>query len=227
MTSPVASLRTVALTTSLAVAATSLACGSVAALWLSVAATASTGSLWPLALFPTRVLAVTGQLTGDYYQFFSTHTTYQLATTLPFRWFVESPYSLPSPRLIGAVYFGTPTLFANANLWADAMANFGLLGIPLFTIALGLVLWIFDIAGEGRDLRVIGPLLGLVGNTLAQGALETALLTSGIWLAIVLIAVMPQHGRSDQQLVSIHAAPRPTAEKDWGRRSAPLSAPLL
>jgi hypothetical protein len=204
-----------------------LACGSAGALWLSVAATASTGSLWPLALFPTRVLAVTGQLTGDYYEFFSTHATYQLATTLPFRLFVESPYGLPSPRLIGAVYFGTPTVFANANLWADAMANFGLLGIPLFTIALGLVLWVFDIAGGGRDLEIIGPLLGLIGFTLAQGSLETALLTSGIWLAIVLIAVMPQHGRSDQMSVSLDDPRLPMAEKDWGRRSAPLSAPLL
>lgn len=185
---------------------TLLSWGGVAILWLSVAATATTGSIWPLALFPTRVLAVTGQLTADYYQFFSTHATYQLSTSI-LRWFIESPYDLPSARLVGAAYFGTTTVFANGNLWADAMANFGLAGIVPFTIALGFVLWVLDVAGAGRDLTVIGPVLGIAGFTLSQSALFTAILTSGIALTIVLVALMAPNGAGDQEPVSPERGP--------------------
>ena len=130
-----------------------IAWGGVGAIVLSVATTASTGSVWPLALFPTRVLAVTGQLTAYYYQFFTTHPTYQLSRSI-LRWFNESPYDLSAASLVGAVYFGAPTVFANANLWADSMANFGLAGILPFTILLGFVLWAIDVVGEGSDLTV-------------------------------------------------------------------------
>jgi hypothetical protein len=204
---------------------TLLAWGTVAILWLSVAATAGTGSIWPLALFPTRVLAVTGQLTAYYYQFFSTHATYQLSDSF-LRWFSNPPYDLSSARLMGTVYFGTSTTFANANIWADAMSQFGLAGILVFTIVLGCVLWALDVAGTGRDLTVIGPTLGVAGFTLAQGALFTSILTFGIALTIALLAFMPANASSDHVDSSEGVSGRPGV--GHGRRdplsvSAPVS----
>jgi hypothetical protein len=190
---------------------TLLSWGSVAILWLSVEATATTGSVWPLALFPTRVLAVTGQLTAYYYQFFSTHATYQLSNSI-LRGFSGSPYDLSSARLVGAMYFGTPTVFANANLWADSMSNFGLAGIVPFTIVLAFVLWVLDVAGGGRDLAVIGPVLGIAGFSLSQGALFTAILTSGIALTIALVSVMPPSRGVDQEPVFLEPKSGPNRE---------------
>lgn len=160
---------------------------------LSVAATWISGSIWPLALFVTRLLAVPGQMTAYYYDFFASNPTYELSRSF-LRAFNPSPYDVDPPFLIGAVYLDSPTTDANANLWADAIANYGLLGVVPFTIVLGVVLWVLDSAGAGRDIRVIGPTLGLAGITLGNGALFTSILTLGLGLTIVLIALMPEDG---------------------------------
>jgi hypothetical protein len=81
---------------------------------------------------------------------------------------------------------------ANANIWADAMANFGLLGIIPFTIAFGVLLWILDSVAWGRDLLVIGPIVGYAGLYLANAALFTQILTGGIALIVALVAMMPK-----------------------------------
>jgi hypothetical protein len=161
---------------------------------LSVAATWLSGSIWPLALFVTRLLAVPGQMTAYYYDYFSSHQTYELSRSF-LRWFITSPYEVDPPFLIGAVYLNSPTTDANANVWADAMANYGLLGIIPFTLVLGVLMWVLDSVGAGRDLRIAGPTLGLAGITLGNGALFTSILTLGIGLTIGLIALMP-NGRA-------------------------------
>jgi hypothetical protein len=163
---------------------------SVLVIGLSVVGTWVSGSLWPLALFVTRLIAVPGQMAAYYFDFFSSHETYLLSHSF-LRLFIASPYDVDPPYLIGAVYLHSPTTDANADLWADAMANFGLIGIIPFTVVLGGVLWVLDSVSSGRDLRVITPLLGLVGITLGNGALFTTILTLGVGLTILLIALMP------------------------------------
>lgn len=158
---------------------------------VSVAATWITGSIWPLALFVTRLLAVPGQMTAYYYDFFSSHDTYELSRSF-LRWFIPAPFDVDPPYLIGSVYLNDPSVDANANIWADAMANFGLVGLVPFTLVLGVVLWLLDSVASGRDLVVIGPTLGLAGITLGNGALFTSILTLGIGLTIVIVALAPR-----------------------------------
>ncbi len=161
----------------------------VAILIGSVAATAITGSLWPLALYAVRLLALPGQLTADYLQFFTSNPTYELSQSF-LRWFVQAPYPVDPPTLIGTVYFHT-TVNANANMWADALANFGLAGVVPFSVVAGALWWLLDSVADDRDIRVIAPTLGIVGLSLANGALFTAILTYGVGLMIALIALMP------------------------------------
>jgi hypothetical protein len=174
----------------------------VALLGFSVVATAITDSLWPLALGVVRLLALPGQLTSYYYDFFSTHPTYELSGSI-LRLFIDAPYDIQAPYLIGALYLHA-TVDANANLWADAMANFGLLGIVPFSVILGGVLWTLDSVSFGRDLAVIGSTLGIAGLSLANGALLTSILTFGVGLTIVLAALMP---RADRFLPAASAMP--------------------
>jgi hypothetical protein len=183
----------------------------VAILVGSVAATAMTGSLWPMALYAVRLLALPGQLTAYYLQFFTTHPTYELSQSF-LRWFVQAPYAVDPPELIGAVYFHT-TVNANANMWADALANFGLAGVVPFSVLGGALWWLLDSVAGDRDMHVIGPTLGIVGLSLANGALFTAILTYGVGLMIVLIGLMPQ------------AKWARTAEREPGE-SAPNSGPI-
>lgn len=166
--------------------------GAVVILVVSVAVTALTGSLWPLALYAVRLIALPGQLTAYYLDFFTSHATYELSRSV-MRLFVESPYAIDPPTLIGLVYFHK-TVNANANMWADALANFGLIGVVPFSILLGVILWTLDSVATNRDPLVFGPTLGIVGLSLANGALLTSILTYGVGLAIILIALMPRTG---------------------------------
>lgn len=143
------------------------------------------------SLFVRRLISVPGQLMADYFDFFSRHRTYGLSNSI-LAFLGPAPYDLNPPHLIGAVYFNAPDEDANANIWADAYANFGFAGILAFTILLGVVLIVLDSAGTGRDLRITGALAGLMAIVLSNSALLTTIVTHGLGLAIVLIFLMPQ-----------------------------------
>jgi hypothetical protein len=157
-------------------------------------------SIVATSLFVRRVITLPGQLVADYYDFFSQHRTFGLSDSI-LSFLGPAPFDLPPPKLIGAVYFNDPTENANANLWADAFANFGFAGILSFTIVLGLVLLVLDSAASGRDLRITGALAGLMAIVLSNSALLTTILTHGLGLAILLIFLMPQDLETQVQYV--------------------------
>jgi hypothetical protein len=165
-----------------------LAWGGAGVVFGSVLATILTGSIWPLALFVTRLIAVPGQMAAYYVDFFSLHPTYSLSRSF-LASFNRPPYDVEAPSLIGAIYLGDAGINANANLWADAMANYGLLGIVPFTLVLGIVLWVLDSAGARRDVLVIGPTLGLIGITLGNSGVFTTIMTLGLGLIVAFLAL--------------------------------------
>jgi hypothetical protein len=164
----------------------------------SVAWDQISGTILASFLFIHRAIALPGQLVADYYDFFSNHRQFELTQSI-FAFLGPTPFDLPPPRLIGAVYFNAPSEDANANLWADAFANFGLVGVIAFTITLGLVLIFLDNAATGRDLRVTGPIAGLMAIVLSNSALLTTILTHGLAFAIVLFYFMPQEAEPAPQ----------------------------
>jgi hypothetical protein len=137
-----------------------------------------------------RVFTTPGQLTWYYFDYFSVHPPYQLSHRF-LGWLFPSQYSVEPATLIGSVYFPQSNPSANANLWADAFANFGIGGIIGFSVVFGLVLLVVDGLGLRRDARIVGPLLAISGLNLASSALFTNLLTFGLGLSCVLIALMP------------------------------------
>jgi len=143
------------------------------------------------ALVGVRMTALPGLLTGYYYEFFSTHPQAHLGHSI-FKSFVAYPYAAEPPYLIGALYFHSASNDANANLWADAYANFGYTGILSFTLLLAILLWLYDsLAASPRDLRVAVLAIGLPAFALANGGLLTSLLTNGVLLAMLLVYFMP------------------------------------
>lgn len=168
---------------------------SLAATWTAIFA--GTGALQlfgyglvPESLVGVRMTALPGLLTGYYYEFFSSHPQVHLGHSI-FRSFVTYPYALEPPYLIGYTYFHNLTEDANANIWADAYANFGYAGIVCFTFLFAIVLWLYDSVAVGRDIRLAALVIGLPALALANGGLLTSLLTNGTGFAMLLVYLAP------------------------------------
>lgn len=147
-------------------------------------------ALTPAALVNVRMAALPGLLTAYYYDFFSSHPHAQLGHSI-FRSLVDYPYAVQPPYLIAFTYFHSATMESNANLWADAYANFGYIGIIIFSLLLAFVLWLYDSMAFGRDKRLAALAIALPAFALANTGLLTALLTNGIGLVMLLVYLMP------------------------------------
>jgi hypothetical protein len=141
------------------------------------------------SLFVRRFIVTPGLLTGFYFDFFSENPLALLGKGI-LRGVVEYPYDTGISYIIGAAYFSRDTN-ANANLWADAFANFGVIGITFFTIILGFVFWIYDSITKHMDARFSGLLMIVPGLVLSQTGIFTSLLTHGV-LVICFICVVFQ-----------------------------------
>jgi hypothetical protein len=143
------------------------------------------------ALVGVRMTALPGLLTGYYYEFFSSHPQAHLGHSI-LKSLVDYPYAVEPPYLIGSIYFHSASNDANANIWADAYANFGYAGIICFTVLLAILLWLYDsMAASSRDVKVAALAIGLPAFALANGGLLTSLLTNGVGLAMLLVYLMP------------------------------------
>jgi hypothetical protein len=147
-------------------------------------------SLVPASLVAERMTALPGLLTGYYYEFFSSHPKVHLGHSI-LKSFVDYPYAVEPPYLIGFLYFHSASNDANANIWADAYANFGYPGIICFTLLLAIILWLYDSMAVGRDKGVAALVIALPAFSLANGALLTSLLSNGMALAMLLMYLMP------------------------------------
>ena len=192
--------------------------------WTAIFAGASALKFFGLALMPAalvnvRMTALPGLLTGYYYEFFSSHPHALLGHSILRSW-VPYPYAVQPPYLIAFTYFRSASMESNANLWADAYANFGYEGIMVSSILLGLVLWLYDSMASGRDKRLAALIIGLPAFALANTGLLTALLTNGIGLAVVLVYLMPPtfYTRSPDEGSGERSELRPvSSQRDAGR----------
>lgn len=141
-----------------------------------------------------RLIITPGMLTGYYFDFFSNHPKVTMSDGV-LSTISRYPYEMAPDRVIGSVYKGDPDVHANANIWADAFANFGFTGILLFTCFLGIVMWLLDSVAYGRNWRVATLMVGVPAITLSNTALETSLLTHGIALVLILLYLMPRDER--------------------------------
>jgi len=161
-------------------------------------ATAGAVHLWlgfpiPLALLGARTLGMPGLLTAHYYDFFSTHPFAFLADSA-FKPFLIYPYGSSIPNLIGELYFGNHETFANAHLWADAYANFGYVGLVVFSALLAFTFLVADSVAKRHDLRFAILLFGIPAFSLANSAFLTCLVSHGILLALLLLYFAPSFG---------------------------------
>jgi hypothetical protein len=175
------------------------------------------GSNAPTSLGVRRLLDVPGQLTSYYYEFFSSHQTYSLSHSI-LHGLIAQPYPVAPPAMIASVYDigGSP----NANLWADGMANLGLVGVIIATLVAIVVLKLLDAVARDRPLTVTGAVLGAASLSLINSGILTALLTHGLLFAGVLVVFMPLGSSRAAAVVARRPETGPRAVPDGARRPA-------
>jgi hypothetical protein len=175
---------------------------------------------WSLSSVLIRRMVLTSAVNTKYhYEFFQNNPKGLLGYGLLNRW-VEYPYELPPAFLIGQVYYGNPETSANANIWADAFANFGLAGVFGFTAVLGVVLFFFDAIAKGLpDGLAIGA-MAQSAFSLSNTAMLTVFMTHGLLLAVLMVSLMPVAEPLDKTARGRPPSLRPRAT----RRSPPAAA---
>lgn len=172
---------------------TPLLLGPVLLMLLSAGADLLHGGITWTSLFSRRFIVTPGLLTSVYADYFSDHPVALWATSFTRLW-VTSPYDTTPTKTIGQYMLPGSQVNANANLFADGYANLGAVG--LFVIAAVLAVWLrcLDRWSVGIPVPVVGVLVVMSAVTLSNTSILTSMLSHGLLVATLLIAVMPRHG---------------------------------
>jgi hypothetical protein len=148
------------------------------------------GSLLLASLVLERFTAIPGLLTGYYFAFFTSNPKMLLSHSV-LRHFITNPYAQEPPILIGNAFFPGKGMYANANIWADAFANFGYWGVFAFTVLLAVLFWTYDSISTEHDLRFSALVLALPAIGLGNAGLLTCMLSHGMGFAFLMMLLAP------------------------------------
>ncbi|MBF0621941.1 MAG: hypothetical protein HQL54_08430 [Magnetococcales bacterium] len=143
------------------------------------------------SLLVRRIFLVPGSLYYKYLEYFSEHGLIYFSDRLPFSLFLSYPFSNTPPKLIGAHYYGSSEVSANANIFADGFANAGYSGFIIVCVMLYGLFFFLDNLSHKKDLRIVVPLLAIPSYAMINTSLPTILVTHGLVLGVVLIALLP------------------------------------
>ncbi|MFT7155462.1 MAG: hypothetical protein ACI8Q1_000463 [Parvicella sp.] len=108
------------------------------------------------------------------------------------RLFFDSPYEENIQFILGEYDIGDFTARANNGLFTDAFLNLGLLGVLLFPFFLTILLKTLEGSARGLDPRFMFVITTTVSFVLLGVSITTSLLTSGLFLLILLLYLMPR-----------------------------------
>lgn len=163
-----------------------LTSGLIAVILICAAADRASGNVFFSSLVTRRTLTAPGLLTGFYFEHFS-----QVSHAgVGFRFNGNGPVFGP-PQEIGLVYFGSSDIDANANLWAEGFADFGIPGIAGFTLLVAFVIWIYDSIAARRNLELSVLLVAMPAIAFSNTAPTTVLITHGGLAVALLLYLAP------------------------------------
>lgn len=140
--------------------------------------------------FTRRMIMTPGLLSYYYFDFFSNHSPALLSYSM-FSNFIPPVYNIAPPYIIGLEYFNRPDMAANANMFADAFANFGAIGILIYTIISIGIFWVYNSVARNKitiaTLAIVMPVWCLVDTSFT-----TTLLTGGLLLAVIIMYFHPE-----------------------------------
>lgn len=134
-------------------------------------------------IFVQRWLAIQGQLSGAYFDYFYVHDPAYLGDSF-LRGLVNYPYGDWSPgEIIGDIYVSLgrrPISNATGNIWADAFGQFGFLGVIGAAAAAFILLWLMDSVLRRYGSAVAIMLFSTCALSLTEQGVQMAVLTGGM-----------------------------------------------
>lgn len=100
---------------------------------------------------------------------------------------------------IGLLYGMSDQENYNSSAWSNGYANFGLVGILLTSIVIGLALKLVDSMAEYGNFEVLCVTCAFYAIVWGEQALETSLMSSGILLSLVLLLFLSGTGQARTQ----------------------------
>jgi hypothetical protein len=158
---------------------------------ISAAIDSRTATPWLTSLFVRRFIDLPGVLTGAWVSIFSAgpKMLFSYSFLSPF---FTNPYPTAPAYVVGARFLNSPRESANANFFADGYANMGWPGVVFEAAVVAVVLVLANKLSHGVPLMVSSMLFVMPSVTLANASIFTSLLTHGIFLALVIVAVAPR-----------------------------------
>jgi len=148
--------------------------------------------IWISSLFTRRTLLVPAQLSFFYYDFFSKNQFTFLSQHRIFRIFLDYPYYLNPPHLIGEIYFNRPEMGANNGIYGDGFMNFGFIGLVLWGFFLVILLKLINSISKNKDIKITIAAVAMPVISLTNSAFLTCLLTHGLLLSLIVLYLLPK-----------------------------------
>jgi hypothetical protein len=159
----------------------------IAVILLSAGADRISNGISASSITTRRTLLEPGLLTGFYYEHYSQVPHAGLAYHIS-----QEGKDVPSPPYeIGLVYFGDVNIEANANLWAQGFADFGMPGIFCYTLLLSAILWLYDSLAARQNLGLAILIVAMQAFAYSNSPPMTVLITHGGLATALLLWAAP------------------------------------
>tara|TARA_R110001592_G_scaffold119404_1_gene322424 strand:- start:20189 stop:21517 length:1329 start_codon:yes stop_codon:yes gene_type:complete len=147
-----------------------------------------------------RIFFIPSKLHSLYFEYFSTREL-DFFRQSALRWLFNSPYEENIQFLIGEYDIGDFTARANNGLFTDAYLNLGFIGVILYPLFLTLLLKILEGSAKGLDVRILFVVSTTTTFVLLGVSITTALLTSGVFLLILIMYLFPRRAMLDKNSI--------------------------
>lgn len=153
------------------------------------------------SLIIRRVLFTPPLLDSLFIEYFSANAKYYWSASTIGSWLSSNQYGISAPFLIGYEYFADTDMSANTGVIGSGFSNAGLLGVALYSAGVGLLIALFNAYGRRiGHAFVTAASLVTIFNVVTTTDLLTAILTHGLLLLILLLALFPVQAETRQPL---------------------------
>ncbi len=168
--------------------------GYLLVLWLAivliVSAVANTYIVWSLAF--RRLLMTQGLNSFYYFDYFTNNEFLYLKQSILS--FLSDVDIIHPAKVIAGKYFDNPDFgHANVNFFAEAFANFGYIGMYIYSIILGVIMIAIKSISMRKNKFICTIAFLIVGYKVCQTSLLTTISTHGLGLILLVSVFFPQN----------------------------------